>query len=46
MCIKCDIGMTNETIKKQLKNRIKRKDFDKINTTGIQFILYACVGIF
>lgn len=46
MCIKCAIGMSNETVKEQLENGLERKNFDKINTTGVQFILYACIGIF
>ena len=46
MCIKCAIGMSNESVKGQLENVIETKFFNKINTTGIQFILYTCVGIF
>lgn len=46
MCIKCAIGMSNETIKNQLEDVIEKKNFDKLNTTGVKFILYACVGIF
>ena len=46
MCIKCAMGMSNETVKEQLEDIIEKKTFEKINTTGVQFILYACVGIF
>ena len=46
MCIKCAMGMTNESVKEQLENAIINKNFDKINTTSIHFILYACIGIF
>ena len=44
MCIKCAMGMSNVTVKGQLEDVIG-KIFGKINTTGAQFILYACVGI-
>lgn len=46
MCIKCAIGMSNESVREQLENVIETKFFNKINTTGVQFILYTCVGIF
>ena len=46
MCIKCAINMSNHTIKTQLENSIEQNNFDLINTTSVQFILYACVGIF
>ena len=38
--------MSNESVKEQLENVIETKFFNKINTTGVQFILYTCVGIF
>jgi hypothetical protein len=46
MCIKCAMGLSNEAAKKQLEYVVEKKIFDKINTTGAAFILYACVGIF
>lgn len=48
MCFICCSSLTNEQVVKQLKNQIETNyiNFEIYNTTSVQGILYASIGIF